>query len=420
MSVISENFSIHSIVEWFSEAPWLTRRWLRIYPRIFLAMFTLEAIVWVIASTGLVDPHGHPIGADFIDPWAASWLTIHGHPAAVYDVARLWAVEKAAVTYPGVGYAGFHYPPTYLLIVMPLALIPYTWSLVAWSVATLAAYVAMLWMIDREPDALWLAIAFPGVFVNLTSGQNGFLTVALIGGATLAIDRRPILSGLLFGLMSYKPQYAVLIPVFLIATGRWRVLAAAAVTVAAFASLSLLLFGTQTWQAFFGSITFTRHVVLEQGGSGFGKLQSAFAAMRLWGFGINASYATQAATSLASAIAAVWIWRSTMNSRLQAAALATGVMLMSPYMMDYDLVVLALPIAWLAMDGLQSGFLPWEKSILAFAWMLPMFARTLAIDFRIPLAPPLLLMLMALIVRRVSLEASTRPMVGVRASYAEG
>ncbi len=420
MGVMSENFRAHSIVEWFRDAPWLTRRWLRIYPRIFLAMFTLEAIVWVIASTGLVDPHGHPIGADFIDPWAASWLTLQGHPAAVYEVARLWAVEKAAVTYPGVGYAGFHYPPMYLLIVLPLALIPYTVSLAAWSVATLAAYVAVMWMIDREHDALWLAIAFPGVFVNLTCGQNGFLTVAILGGALLAIDRRPILAGMLFGLMSYKPQYAVLIPLFLIATGRWRTLIAAAVTVAAFAALSLVVFGTQTWQAFFGSISFTRHVVLEQGGSGFGKLQSAFAAMRLWGFGVNASYAMQAAVSLASAIAAVWIWRRTINPRLQAAALATGVMLMSPYMMDYDLVVLALPIAWLALLGLQSGFIPWEKSILAFAWMLPMFARTLAIDFRIPLAPPLLLMLMALIVRRTTLESSARPIVDVRARFAEG
>ena len=392
-------------------------------------MFTLEAIIWVIASTGLVDPRGHPIGADFIDPWAASWLTLHGHPTAVYDVARLWAVEKAAVTYPGVGYAGFHYPPMYLLIVMPLALMPYTWALAVWSVVTLAAYMAVMWMIDSEPDALWLAIAFPGVFVNLTCGQNGFLTVAILGGAILALDRRrPILAGILFGLMSYKPQYAVLIPLYLLATGRWRVLLASAVTVAAFAALSLAVFGTQTWQAFFGSVEFTRHVVLEQGGSGFGKLQSAFAAMRLWGFGIKASYAMQAAISLATTIAAVWIWRRTTNPRLQAAALATGVMLMSPYMMDYDLVVLALPIAWLAILGLQSGFMPWEKSILALAWMLPMFARTLAIDFRIPLAPPLLLMLMALIVRRAllddgletTLESRARPIVSMRARFAEG
>lgn len=200
--------------------------------------------------------------------------------------------------------------------------------------------------------------------------------------------------------MTYKPQYAVLIPLFLIATGRWRVLWISGATTMLFAAMSLAIFGTATWRAFFGSIAFTRVVVLEQGGSSFGKLQSAFAAMRLWGAGVHIAYAAQAIVASAAVFALLWIWRRTTRFEIQAAALATGVMLMSPYMMDYDLVLLALPIAWLSLDGRRTGFLRWEKSILAFAWMLPMFARTLAIDFRIPLAPPLLLVLLALIVRR--------------------
>ena len=259
-----------------------------------------------------------------------------------------------------------------------------------------------MWTIDAERDALWLAIAFPGALVNLTNGQNGFLTLGLLGAALLTLERRPLVAGVMFGLMAYKPQYGLLVPIFLIATGRWRAIAAASVTVALLAALSLALFGAQTWQAFFTSITFTRHVVLEQGGSGFEKLQSAFAAARLWGFGVATAYVVQAIVSLITALAVIWIWLRTAKFDLQAAALATGVLLTTPYMMDYDLVLLAMPIAWLALEGRRSGFMPWEKSLLAFVWLLPLFARSLAGYALIPVAPLAMLLLIADIARRAA------------------
>jgi hypothetical protein len=391
-----------SILDFFRDAPWLTRRRLVAYPRLFLAVYVVSALVWILRSKGLIDPGGHPIGADFIDPWSASWLTLHGSPSAVYDVPRLWSAERMAVHYPSVGFAGFHYPPIYLLLILPFAMLPYAWSLLAWTVATFAAYLTAMWKIDPERDSLWLAIAFPGALVNLTNGQNGFLTLALLAAALLTLQRRPILAGVMFGLMSYKPQYGLLVPIFLLATGRWRAVAAASVTVVALAALSLMFFGTQTWQAFFSSITFTRHVVLEQGGSGFEKLQSAFAAARLWGFSVATAYTFQAAVSLIAAVTAIWTWRRTSKFDLHAAALATAVLLATPYMMDYDLVILALPIAWIALDGRRSGFLPWEKSLLAFVWMLPLFARSLAGHAMIPIAPLAMLLLLADIARRAN------------------
>jgi alpha-1,2-mannosyltransferase len=394
-----------SMLDFLRQAPWLIRRRVVTYPKLFLAVYVVSAVAWLMKSHGLIDPAGHPIGADFIDPWSASWLTLHGASSGVYDVPRLWSVERMAVNYSKVGFAGFHYPPTYLLMVWPLALLPYAWSLIVWTAATFAAYLAVMWMIDPDPDALWLAIAFPGALVNLTNGQNGFLTLALLGGALVTLERRPILAGVMFGLMSYKPQYGILVPIFLIATGRWRAIVAASITVALLAVLSLGIFGEQTWHAFFASIAFTRHVVLEQGGSGFGKLQSAFAAARLWGFSVTTAYVVQAALSLIAAITAIWIWRRTSTFELHAAALATGVLLMTPYMMDYDLVILALPIAWLAIEGIRSGFMPWEKSLLVLAWLLPLFARSIATGLLIPVAPLAMLLVLADIARRAAAPA---------------
>ncbi|HEV2171643.1 MAG TPA: glycosyltransferase family 87 protein, partial [Candidatus Binatus sp.] len=185
------------MLDFLKEAPWLIRRRVAVYPKLFLAVYVVSAIAWLMKSHGLIDPAGHPIGADFIDPWSASWLTLHRTPSAVYDVPRLWSVERIAVSYPSVGFAGFHYPPTYLLIVWPLALLPYAWSLLAWTAITFALYLVVMYAIDSGRDSLWLAIAFPGALVNLTNGQNGFLTLALLGGALLTLERRPIVAGVM-------------------------------------------------------------------------------------------------------------------------------------------------------------------------------------------------------------------------------
>ena len=44
---------------------------------------------------------------------------------------------------------------------------------------------------------LLLALAYPAVLINIGHGQNGFLTAALLGGALIILDRRPILAGIL-------------------------------------------------------------------------------------------------------------------------------------------------------------------------------------------------------------------------------
>jgi Glycosyltransferase family 87 len=398
-----------SIVGGLREGSWLTPGRLAAYPKLFLAAYLATTVVWILLSHGLVDRANHPIGADFIDPWSASSLALKGSPAAVYDVGRLWAAERAAVGYRTLKYAGFHYPPMCLLIVLPLALLPYIWSLLAWTVITLGAYLEVCWKMAPEREALWLAIAFPGALINLANGQNGFLTMAMLGAALLVLESRPVLGGVFFGLMSYKPQFGILVPLFLAVTSRWRAFIAASLTVVAFAGLSFLVFGAQTWQGFFGSISFTRQVVLEHGGPGFGKFQSTFAAARMWGLGVATSYALQGVVGLLAAIGVTWVWRRTARFELQAAALATGALLMSPYMMDYDLAVLAIPIAWLGLEGRRFGFLSWEKSLLAFAWMLPLVARLTATHAKIPLTPIVLLAMVAIIIRR----SATTPSAGL-------
>ncbi len=230
----------------------------------------------------------------------------------------------------------------------------------------------------------------------------------MIGAALTFIDRRPILSGILIGALAYKPQFGLLIPLVLIASGRWRVFAAAAVTVALMTAAVTLAFGSEVWSAFFASTHFTRTVVLEQGGTGWYKIQSVFSWVRMWGGGIALAYAAQGAITLLIAAALAWLWRSAAAFPLKAAALMIGSLLATPYSLDYDLMLLAPAIAVLAIDGMARGFAPWEKTILAALWIVPLIARSVPQATLIPLAVPIMLAAFTMLLRR-AMSASGTP-----------
>src|SRR5262249_52824954 len=152
-------------------------------------------------------------------------------------------------------------------------------------------------------------LGFPAVLVNLGHGQNGFLSAALIGGALALLDKRPVIAGILFGLLSYKPQFGVLIPLALIADGRWRAFLSAAVTVAILVAATTLAFGPEIWSAFFDSTRPTRVIILEAGSTGWQKIQSVFSWVRMWGGSVPLAYAAQAVATLVAAVGTVWVWR---------------------------------------------------------------------------------------------------------------
>jgi hypothetical protein len=223
-----------------------------------------------------------------------------------------------------------------------------------------------------------------------------------MGMALVVLDRRPILAGILFGLLSYKPQFGVMIPLVLLATARWRAFASAIVTVLGLAVLTTLVFGPDIWRAFLDSMPWTREVVLEQGGTGWYKIQTVFSWVRMWGGGVPLAYAIQGAVAVALGGALIWLWRSEAAYPLKAAALIIASILATPYSLDYDFVALAPAIAFLAADGLARGFAPWEKTALALLWFMPLIARTLAEQTLIPLGVPATALVFVLILRRAA------------------
>ncbi len=241
------------------------------------------------------------------------------------------------------------------------------------------------------------------MLINVGHGHNGFLTAALLGGGLVSLDRRPLVAGILFGLLAYKPQFGLMIPIALAAGGYWRSFVAAAATAVLLTLVTTLVFGVQVWHAFFVGAEFTRTVVLEQGDTGWHKIQSVFSWARMWGAPVPLAYAIQGAATLVIAMASAWLWHGKAPYPLKAAGLCLAAILATPYTLDYDMMVLAPAIAFLAADGMARGFGPWEKTALAALWLVPLVARTVPQVTLIPLGVPVMLAMFVLILRRAGL-----------------
>ncbi|MPZ37975.1 MAG: DUF2029 domain-containing protein [Rhizobiales bacterium] len=383
---------MRSIINSLRTGDWLTRERIILIPFAVLFASVVAAAAVIATLDGYLDSRGHPIGTDFSNVYAAGTFVLEGRPDAPYDNGLQHDRERELLG-DKVPFYGWHYPPFFLFIAALLALMPYGLALTVWQLTTFLLYLvsirAVLSFCAQQPNAppnqetidpLWLllAAAFPAVLVNLGHGHNGFLTAALMGGALVLLDRRPALAGILFGLLSYKPQFGLMIPLVLAATHRWRAFGFAAMTVAALAIATTVVFGPKVWDAFLTSTHFSRVVVLEAGDTGFHKIQSVFSWIRMWGGSVGVAYALQGVVMLALCATVVWLWRSDRPYPVKAGALIIASLLSTPYALDYDMMALAPAIAFLAMDGMQRGFGAGQKTALAVLWMVPIAARSIA------------------------------------------
>jgi alpha-1,2-mannosyltransferase len=389
---------------------WLTPARARGYSLILLVICALATLGWIALSDGLIDRNGKPIGTDFSSFYAAGSLALEGKAAGAYDMATHYAREQQLFG-ADTPYYGWLYPPNFLLVAAPLALLPYPLALAAWQGSTLTLYLAViaaiLYRARRENQAvaaLWLpvAAAFPAVFINLGHGQNGFLSAALFGAALVSLPRRPALAGALFALLAYKPQFALVIPFALVAAGQWRTFVAAAVTVIALAGASTVLFGAEAWWSFLASTETSRKLLLEAGNVGFEKLQSVFAAVRILGGGVTLAYLVQGAVSVAAIGGTVWFWRSGQHRHEKAALLLAATAVAAPHILDYDLMLLAPSIAFFVAARSDGHFRDYEISLLAAVWITPLLARPVAGLTGIPLGFLAGLTLFVLIMRRAA------------------
>jgi alpha-1,2-mannosyltransferase len=399
------------VLDLLRSGAWLTPTRLRAYPLLLLVAFFLTFAVILAGSEGGRDQWGRPLGTDFLSLYAASSLALEGKAEAAYDPALHRQAEGRLLAARGGEplYYAWHYPPLGLLLVAPLALLPYLPALAVWLGATLAAFWAMGRRILGGHRAMIAAAAFPALFINLLNGQSGFLVAALMAGALVMMERRPWLAGLCLGLLAFKPQFGLVIPLALLAGGQWRVFGAATLSTLGLAALSWLVLGGPAWQGFLASLSATQGVILEPGGIGFAKQLSFYGFFRHWGAGDGMAWLFQAGLSAAAALAVLRLWAGQGAFEDKAAGLVLGALLATPHLLDYDLTLLGIVLLFLARRGLREGFRPWEKSLLALLWLLPLLARPLAL-LGLPLVPLALGSLLVALLRVWRLPA---PMIRV-------
>jgi arabinofuranan 3-O-arabinosyltransferase len=313
----------------------------------------------------IFDPNGLGIPTDFVNVWAAGRLVLEGHPALAYDWDIQKQIELDLLRQNFNGYFAWHYPPPFLFVASFLAQFPYAVAFIGWVSVSFLPYLALMRAIVGRTFGLVLAVAFPMVLSNTLVGQNGFLTASLVGGALYLMPIRPILAGICLGLLTYKPQYGLLFPLVLIAASQWTVFCTAGITAVAMAFASWLAFGTESWQAFFHWMPMFSQAFLTEGKATWWKLQSLFSLVRYFGGTEQLAWSFQWILTASVAVVLMVMWRSRIRYSLKAAALATGTLLTTPYLFMYDMMVLAIPVAFLVRIGLKTGFRPYELPALA-------------------------------------------------------
>ncbi len=382
------------------EAGWLTPGRAAAWCTVMALTVALLVAVRLLQVHDGLDPAGNPVGTDFVSFWTASRLALDGRAADAYVPATHAALQRNLFPASLDRYFAFFYPPGFLLLILPLGLLPYFWALGAWLAGTLAALFAALRRLLPQRWAILPILAFPGVLENAGHGQNGFLSAACLGWF-MALPRHPFAAGLCLGLLSYKPQLLAAAPIVLLAARRWRAIAGCATGTLALAALSWLVLGADAWRGFLADSALARET-LEQGLVPYGKMVSSFAAARLLGAEVLPAYAVQLPVSIAAlAIAGLAAFRRP-GHQAEVALLVVASLVATPFALSYDLVCLAVPLAWM-MAQAQRGWLPWEKAVLLAAYALPMIARPLALEAALPLAPPVLLLLLLAVARRARL-----------------
>jgi arabinofuranan 3-O-arabinosyltransferase len=356
---------------------------------VYLATAYVDGI-WIVA------PGGGGVASDFVNVWAAGKLVLSGHAAAAYDWPTHKLIEQSAVGHAFDGSYPWSYPPPFLFVAAALALWPYATAFAVWVFGTFPAYLLAIRAIVGDRIGYLLGAAFPAVLANFIVGQNGFLTAGLIGGTLTLLERQPIAAGTLLGLLTFKPHLGLLFPVVLAASGRWRAFLAASIVAALLAAASWLAFGSAAWQAFFAGIGHSAQAFLAEDLADWTKFQTAFGLIRTLGGGETLAWSGQIAVTLAAAVATSALWRSQAAYELKAAALGTAALLATPYLYTYDLVVLAVPLAFLFRRGRDCGFLPHEAAGIAAACLLILIYPLL----QVPLGFVAVLVVAALIARR--------------------
>ena len=379
-------------------ASWVDEERLKVYPLILVGMLAAATAYVLTGNDGLL-PNGNPFGSDFVSFWVAAREALVADPTVAYARETFEPIQQAL--FPEGGFFAFFYPPHFQLMLLPLGGLSFSVALIIWLAVTFALVAwVMVKITGNAKLALLLAIAFPAAFLNISHGQNAFLTAGLFATGLYLLPSRPVLAGVFFGVLTFKPQLGVLIPVALLAAGQWRTIFSAAITTLTLVATSALVLGVDVWSAFLAQ-TQAATDVLEHGSVGFAKMISVYSGLRAFDRAHAVSMTAHVLITL-GVVYVIWrVWRpnSGVSHGLRCALIMSGALIVTPFGLNYDLYLLAPAaaffvsvVAWQEMDGI-------ERNSLIAGFFLPLTVL-LTMTEGYSLAPWIVLLVFASFARR--------------------
>jgi Glycosyltransferase family 87 len=343
---------------------------------------------------GGLDVVGYPLGRDFINVWSGPQVAFGNNVSALFDLRGYHQAIGRLFGTP-LPFHNWGYPLFTLPAFWPLAQLPYFWALTVWTAGLFAVFAAIV-LGEVEParrtQALLLLALTPACLVNTIGGQNGFLSAALFLGGVLNIDRRPSLSGVLIGLLTFKPHLGIVLPFALVALGAWRVIASAAITTLALFGVATAIFGLDAWRDYFAAVGPYQTELLRQFEGFYTTMMvSVLASARQLGLPYPVALGLQVIVSVAAIALACWAVRRLVDPCARAFLLAAATLLATPYAFNYDMTAIGAALVWIMV-----GRLPYRAEagpIYMLAWLPPPATMMLALYGSV-LAP--LIMLFAL------------------------
>jgi hypothetical protein len=350
----------------------MTRLWH--FVRTHLWQWELACVAWLLLLPYILTAHGHldfanhALGRDFVNYWTAGHLVAEGHIADIFDPARFLDAEHRLFD-PVLPFHFWSYPPPALFLVAPLGVLPYIPALLVWSLFGVAVLIPVAKRLFADPKERLLLVFAPAVAINVGLGQNGAITAALLMGGPALWRRKPAWAGALFGLLAFKPQIGILLPIAVIAERRWKTLLWAAGVAVAVVAVSIPIFGLSAWRGFLGPTLTEQSLMLSQGTGPFQwMMPSTFMAARLIGWPTVMALTLQGPVSLFAAWTVWMTYRRGVDDEIKAAVLMTATFVATPQCFNYDLIPCAAAalVLWRRDQGVGKGLalLVWGLPIL--------------------------------------------------------
>lgn len=315
---------------------------------VFLVLPFIAFTIWhVTGHEGRMHPSGRfTLGRDFINYWFGAKQAISGNAPDLYNY-QLYFENLKAEFGDNLDRHNWSYPPHMLLFTWPLGLLSFVWAYAIWVAGGVVFfYYAVRKLLGSGMDAFVLVFA-PVTFLCIYTGQNGLFTAALILLAFAIKNERPILAGMLIGCLTFKPQLGVLIPIVLLLARDMKAFASASVTTLTLVVISVLVFGVDVWKDFLFETLPLQGQILENYGAPWTEMvPSLFMTMKNIGLSADMAWVYQNVFSVLIVLSLVWGFVKQRSYSLQIALLCSSILLVMPYIANYDMAILA-PAAYL-------------------------------------------------------------------------